>query len=79
MLRPKIALADAAEAIRSNWDFVQESEIFTESTINILTTLIPPIYQRLVNVDSKPKDTGSTEQQIYDVMTTCFAKPQSEE
>lgn len=57
MMQPKIALSEAAQALRENWDIIKEAELVDSGICDTFLNIITPIAHSLVNVDTKGKST----------------------
>ena len=79
MTRPNIALSEAAQALRENWELVKNSNFLHPTVQNDMENLLAPMHQSLTNLDSKDKSSNATNQDVYEVMQWCFADPDLDE
>lgn len=76
MMRPKIALSEAAQALRENWDIIKDAEVVDSRIRDNILNIMTPIADSLLNVDTKQKSTQATETDIYNILNACFQEPQ---
>ena len=76
LMRPKIALSEAAQGLRQNWELVQNSDLVDANTREIITNMMTPIFQSLLNVDSKEKTTQPSHVDIHNIMNSCYQRPE---
>lgn len=75
MTRPKIAMSEAAQALRTNWDIFKGSELIDATTRTTLESIIGPVLPHLANLNSKEKTSNPTEEDVYQVMRWCLSSP----
>lgn len=76
LMRPKIALSEAAQGLRQNWELLQNSELIDASTRETIQNMMMPICESLSNVDIKEKTTQPTDLDIYNLMNSCYQRPE---
>ena len=76
MTRPNIALSEAAQALRENWEIVRSSNSLDSTVRNQMESLLGPMTETFANIDSKEKSRSTCNQDVYDVMRWCFEEPQ---
>ena len=60
LMRPKIALSEAAQGLRQNWELFQNSELIDASMRETIQNMMTPISQSLSNVDTTERTTQPT-------------------
>lgn len=76
LTRPKIAMSEAAQALRQNWEIISGSQLIDAQKKTELEQLIAPMNQSLLSLDTKDKTSVATDQDVYNAMNWCFENPQ---
>ena len=76
LMRPKIALSEAAQGLRQNWELIQNSELIDATMRETIHNMIMPISESLSKVDTKEKTTQATDVDIYNIMNSCYHHPE---
>ena len=74
-LRPKVAISEACEALRKNWEIVYSGSVVHDELKHTFEQLIDPIIPSLAALDSKDKTTPATNQHVFELMNSCFHAP----
>ena len=75
-MRPKVALSEAAQALRENWEIIKNSELIDANIRDTMNNIMAPMAETLANVDMKEKTTHTSDTDIYNVMNWCFQHQQ---
>lgn len=76
MMRPNIAMSEAAQALRANWEIIKDGDLINDTARTTIQNLMTPVLQNLANLDSKDKSCQPTGGDVYNVMRWCFESPE---
>lgn len=70
--RPQVAMSEFSMAISQNYETLQNNNVFDTDFMNRLDALIQPNLPSFHNLDVKNKTATATNQDIYNVLSSCF-------
>ena len=76
LMRPKIALNEAAQGMRQNWVLFENSELIHATMRENIHNMIMPISESLSKVDTKEKTTQPNDVGIYNIMNSYYQHPE---
>ena len=76
LMRPKIALNEAAQGLRQNWVLFENSELIHATMRENIHNMIMPISESLSKVDTKEKTTQPNDVGIYNIMNSYYQHPE---
>ena len=76
LMRPKVALSEAAQGLRQNWELFENSGLIDATMRQNIHDMIAPISESLSKVDTKEKTTQPTDVDIYNIMNSCYQHPE---